>query len=170
MNTAAKAVIVQPGAGTDLDAFGDVVSVMLGGEQTGGRLMVAFDVTPPRDGPPPHIHGNEDEIFLVVEEQISFFVDGQRTEVGPGSAVYLPRGSLHCYRNVGPEPSRQWILMTPSGFERFFARCADEFARAGGPDMQRIVEIHTEYGIELGEAAQAWPESNGGEPVKLPQR
>ncbi len=149
MNTLAKPAIVQPGEGTDLHAFGDVVSVLLGGEQTGGTLMVAFDTTPPGGGPPPHVHGNEDELFLVVEGLISYFVDGQWTEVGPGGAVYLPRGSTHCYRNIGTTPSRQWILTTPSGFEHFFARVAEEWAKPGGPDMNRIVAIHREYGIEL---------------------
>ncbi len=37
----------------------------------------------------------------------------------------------------------------PSGFETFFARSADEFAKAGGPDMDKIVEIHWEHGIEF---------------------
>jgi hypothetical protein len=36
---------------------------------------------------------------------------------------------------------------TPSGFEKFFARCADEFAKPGEPDMSRIVEIGAEHGI-----------------------
>ena len=149
MNTPSKPAIVQPGGGTDLHAFGDVVSVMLGGEQTSGTLTVAFDVTPPGGGPPPHVHGNEDELFLVVEGQLSYFVEGQWTEVGAGGAVYLPRGTTHCYRNVGATPSRQWILTTPSGFERFFARCANEFAKPGGPDMQQIVAIHQDHGIAL---------------------
>jgi hypothetical protein len=64
MHTLLKPPIVQLGEGTDLHAFGDVLSVLLGGEQTGGTLMVAFDVTPPGGGPP-HVHGNEDELFLV---------------------------------------------------------------------------------------------------------
>ncbi len=149
MNTVARPVIVQAGEGTDLHAFGDVVSVLLGGEQTGGTLMVAFDTTPPGGGPPPHVHGTEDELFLVVEGLISYFVDGQWTEVGAGGAVYLPRGSTHCFRNVGTTPSRQWVLTTPSGFEHFFARCADEWAKPGGPDMSQIVAIHQEHGIEL---------------------
>jgi hypothetical protein len=64
-------------------------------------------------------------------------------------AVYMPRGAVHCYRNVGTTPSRQWIVTMPSGFEKFFARCAEEFARPGGPDMNRIVQIHHEHGIDL---------------------
>jgi mannose-6-phosphate isomerase-like protein (cupin superfamily) len=141
--------IVQPDMGRELHAFGDVLSVMLGGGETNQRLTLMFDTTPPGGGPPPHVHSKEDELFLVVEGRVSFFVNGGWTEVGPGGAVYLPRGTAHCYRNTGATASRQWILTTPSGFEHFFARCAAEFARPGGPDMERIVGFARERGIEF---------------------
>ena len=85
----------------------------------------------------------------MVEGRISNYADGRWTEVGPGGTVYFPRGCPHTFRNVGTTPSKHWVLTAPSGFEKFFARCADEFAKPGGPDMGRIVEIHHEQGIQL---------------------
>ena len=35
----------------------------------------------------------------------------------------------------------------PAGFETFFSRCAEEFAKPGGLDMKRIVAISTEHDI-----------------------
>jgi hypothetical protein len=55
----------------------------------------------------------------------------------------------HCYRNIGTTPSRHWIITMPAGFETFFAESAQEFAKTGGPDMELIVDIHREHGIEL---------------------
>jgi len=149
MKPSANSIIVQPGAGKDLHAFGNTLSVMLNGEQTGGAFSVMSELTPPGGGPPLHVHSNEDELFLVVEGRISYLAGGNWTEVGAGGLVYLPRGVEHCYRNVGDTPSRHWIITRPSGFEEFFARCADEFAQTGGPDMNRIVEIHHDHGIDL---------------------
>ena len=142
-------VIIQPGSGEDLHAFGNILTVMLGGEQTGGTISVMSECTPPGGGPPLHVHSREDEIFLVIEGRISYFVNGQWIEVGPGGAVYLPRGCAHCYRNIGDVPSRHWIITTPSGFEKFFAACAQEFTKSDQPEAARIVQIHRDYGIEL---------------------
>ena len=154
MNPSSAPVIVQPGEGKELHAFGDILTVLIGGEQSGGKVAVMLDVTPPDSGPPLHRHSLEDELFLVLEGRISYFTEGRWTEVGPGGAVYMPRGTIHSCRNVGTTPSRQWIITTPSSFETFFSRCADEFALPGGPDMRRIVAISGVHGIEYVTPAQ----------------
>ena len=105
------------------------------------------EITPPGGGPPPHHHVNEDEAFHVLEGRVAFLSDGEWHEVGPGGAAYMPRGVVHTFKNVGDQPSRMLISTTPSGFEKFFARCAEEFAKPGGPDMPRIIQIGVEHGI-----------------------
>jgi mannose-6-phosphate isomerase-like protein (cupin superfamily) len=144
-----KPVITQHGEGLYLNAFGNILSVMLNGQQTGGMLAVMSELTPPGGGPPLHMHSNEDEIFLVAEGCISYYVEDQWIAVGVGGSVFLPRGCAHCYRNTGTIPSRHWIITLPAGFEKFFANCASEFSRTSNPDVERIIEIHREHGIEL---------------------
>ena len=128
-------------------AFGDTASFQLTGEQTGGSYTMFVNVTAPGGGPPPHRHENEDEWFYVVEGRAEFFQDGVWTEVPTGTAVFMPRGSVHAFRNAGDTPLKQIIHTAPSGFETFFARIAEEFNGDGGPDMDRVVEISAEHGI-----------------------
>jgi quercetin dioxygenase-like cupin family protein len=146
---AGEPVIVLADGGKQLRAFGEEVAVKLGGGQTGGKLTLWVEVTPPGGGPPPHIHEGEDELFLVQKGRVQFWVKGEWVEPGEGAVVYVPRGNVHAFRNAGESPSRMWILTTPSGFETFFGRCAEEFAKAGGPDMGRVMGISAEHGIHF---------------------
>lgn len=147
--SAAHPVIVQSHEGATLHAFGSAMQILLGGAETGGLLALALETTPPGGGPPPHLHRAEDELFLVLEGREEFLAEGRWTPVGPGGAVFLPRGTAHTFRNAGDAPSRHWVLTTPSGFEHFFAGCADAFAAPGGPDMARVMEMFATHGIEL---------------------
>jgi quercetin dioxygenase-like cupin family protein len=142
-------VLVQPEEGTVLHAFGETMTVMLGGGQTAGQLAIISAQTPPGVGPPPHIHTREDEIFLVEEGSVSYFADGEWSAVRPGGAVFLPRNQVHTYRNDGESPSRHWIVTVPSGFESFFGEAAAEFESGGEPDIGRLVEVCAAHGIEL---------------------
>ena len=139
--------IVGQHEGRVLRAFGEEVTIHLDGERIGGKLTMWTEITPPGGGPPPHHHVNEDEAFHVLEGRVAFLSDGEWHEVGPGGAAYMPRGVVHTFKNVGDQPSRMLISTTPSGFEKFFARCAEEFAKPGGPDMPRIIQIGVEHGI-----------------------
>jgi quercetin dioxygenase-like cupin family protein len=143
----AHATVVSPGVGRVVHAFGAEMIFHLTGKETEGRLMLATIIAAPGDGPPLHYHDREDETFLVQEGRVSFYIDGQWGEVPPGTVVFAPKGSVHSLKTVGDAPSRVLVSAAPSGFEIFFARCAEEFAKPGGPDMARIVEISAEHGI-----------------------
>jgi quercetin dioxygenase-like cupin family protein len=130
-------------------AFGDEMILHLGGEQTAGRFAMFTNVTPPGGGPPPHYHLKEDEWFFVLEGRASFLQDGAWTEVPAGSCVFMPKGAVHTFKNVGDAPLRQLIHTSPSGFETFFARCEAEFNQPSGPDMNRILQIADEHGIHF---------------------
>lgn len=144
-----KPCVVRPGEGRVLRAFGEEVILHLGGAETGGRFTMWTEITPPGGGPPPHYHLNEDEWFWPQEGRVAFFKENAWTEVPTGTAVFMPRRVVHTFRNVGDTPLRMLIHTTPSGFETFFARCAGEFAKPGGPDMEQITAISAEHGIHF---------------------
>jgi quercetin dioxygenase-like cupin family protein len=141
--------IVRQNEARTLDAFGEEVTILLDGERTGGAVTMWTEITPPGGGPPPHYHVNDDETFHVLEGRVAFLLEGEWREVGPSGAAFMPRGIVHTFKNVGDQPSRMLIMATPSGFEKFFARCADEFAKPGEPDISCIVEIGAEHGIHF---------------------
>lgn len=146
---AIPAVLVSSGDRKVVHAFGDEAVIHLTGEHTGGAFTQWTEVTPPGGGPPPHWHTDEDEWFLVLEGRASFLKDGEWHEAGPGTAAFMPRNSVHAFKNTGDVPLRMVVTTAPSGFETFFTRCAEEFASPGGPNMTRIVKISAEHGIHF---------------------
>ena len=85
----------------------------------------------------------------MLEGSASFLADGAWHEAGAGAAAFMPKNSVHAFKNVGNVPLRMLITTAPSGFETFFTRCAAEFANPAGPDMPRIMEISAEHGIHF---------------------
>ncbi|PYK56018.1 MAG: cupin domain-containing protein [Verrucomicrobia bacterium] len=144
-----SAAIVRQSEARVLRAFGEEMTILLGGERTAGTLAMWTAVTRPSGGPPPHYHLNEDETIHVIDGRLAFFLNGKWNEVGPGGTAFIPRGVVHTFKNVGDGPSRHLTITTPSGFEKFFARCAEEFAKTDNPDMSRIIEIGREHGIHF---------------------
>lgn len=141
--------VILPSGGRRIRAFGDEITVHLGAAETGGLYTMFTAITPPGGGPPPHYHLNEDEWFLVLEGRAAFLKEGTWSEVPVGTAVFTPRGVVHSFKNAGDKPLRMLVHTAPSGFERFFARCAEEFARAEPPDMNRLARIAAEHGIHF---------------------
>jgi quercetin dioxygenase-like cupin family protein len=147
--TKGAGAIVLPERAEKVFAFGDHITFHLTGKDTGGKYTLFTDIAPPGGGPPPHYHQNEDELFHVTEGRASFFYEGKWTEVPVGTAVFMPRGTIHSFKNVGETPLKLLIQTSPSGFETFMTRCAAEFTKPGGPDMKRILEISAEHGIHF---------------------
>ncbi|HEY3664066.1 MAG TPA: cupin domain-containing protein [Chthoniobacterales bacterium] len=143
------AIVVRPDERPVLHAFGEEVVILLDSEQTDGRLTMWLESTPPGGGPPLHFHINDDETFHVLKGRIAFFQNSKWDEVGPGGSAFVPRGQVHTFKNTGSETARMLISTAPGGFDIFFGRCAEEFAKPEGPDMPRVMGIAAEHGIHF---------------------
>ena len=86
---------------------------------TDGKLSVFQATMPEGFSPPRHIHTREDEVFLVLEGEVWFDIDGERQFAGPGATVYMPRGVPHTFRIHSPA-ARLLGVMTPGAFEELF--------------------------------------------------
>ena len=74
---------------------------------------------------PLHRHNNEDEYSFVLEGRMGALLGDEVVEAGPGDLVHKPRGQWHTFWNAGDEPCRILEIISPAGFERFFAALVD---------------------------------------------
>ena len=150
-----RAAIVPPDGGDAVRAFGNEILFKLTAEQADGAFSLGLATVPAGNGPPPHLHEREDELFIILEGQYRVFADGEWTEVGPGSVVFLPRGGVHTFHVVGPCPGRHWVFTTSGDFQRFYAKCGELFAQPGPPDRARLAGIAAENGQRFAPPAAA---------------
>ena len=94
-----SSLLVRANEGRTLYAFGETLVILVDGKRTGEQLTALLSISPPGGGPGSHYHEHEDEWFYIVEGQVSFFLNGSRTELCPGDCVYSPRGSVHAFKN-----------------------------------------------------------------------
>src|SRR5690349_12560060 len=99
--------------------LGEVCAIRLTTEQTDGALAVIEHLLPQGMATPLHLQAREDELFYVLEGQISVWLDSRRYEATIGDVVWLPRGQEHAFR-VDSEQARLLGLSVPGGHERFF--------------------------------------------------
>ncbi len=95
-----------------------------------------------------HVHDDADETFYVLEGRTRFVVAGQEVFIEAGGAAYVPRGAEHTYRVLGENGGTQLTIMSPGGFEHFFAAVAAEGLRIP-EDMPRISEIAAEFELRF---------------------
>lgn len=106
-------------------------------DATGGTMSITDTVSPPNSGPPRHVHQDADETFVLLTGETEFWLEGETFARGPGETAFVPRGKQHTFRVIGDLPSRHLIILTPGGFEGFFAEMAEGQFRI--PDDMEII-------------------------------
>ena len=69
----------------------------------------------------------------------------------PGDLVFKPRGVAHAFWNPADEPARALEIISPAGFERYFAELAPLFppANQGLLDEEAVGAVRENYGLEM---------------------
>ena len=100
--------------------YGDsLFEFLVPSDATDGQLSVFRATMPQGFSPPRHIHTREDEVFLVQDGDVCFWIDGQVLLAGPGTSVYMPRGIPHTFRIQSTSATIVGV-MTPGEFEQLF--------------------------------------------------
>ena len=118
--------VLGPSEGTSgfLGSIG--VRFMVDGESAGERFsLVEHPMSARALAAPLHRHNREDEYSYVIEGRMGALLGEQVLEAGPGDLVFKPRGEWHTFWNAGDEPCRILEIISPAGFEGFFAELVD---------------------------------------------
>ncbi len=155
--TEQSAVGVYPDGGRSIWLLGMLVTFKAVSEETGGEYSLYELTVPPQLGALPHIHHAENEAFYVLDGEVEFLKGERTVRAGVGEFVFIPKGVVHGFKNVGQEPARCLGIVTPGGLAEKLLTGLGEPAKAetlpplpeGPPDVERIAAIVSKYDTEM---------------------
>lgn len=95
-----------------------------------------------------HSHDAFEETIYGIEGTVTFTIDGEAVDIGPGEAVCIRRGQVHSF--VAGENDVSFLaIATPGAFGRaYFQDMAGVFAAAGGPpELEAIHTVMLRHGL-----------------------
>ena len=137
-----------PEEAVSLHVFGVRISIIVPATATGGAFSLFEETTPPRVGPPLHIHHGEEEFFRIVEGHYRFRVGEEEIDAEPGHTLLVPRGTLHTFFNMSEESGRLFMGFSPGGAETFFVQVAAQNLVVPA-DMGQIGALGLEHNLEF---------------------
>jgi quercetin dioxygenase-like cupin family protein len=128
------------------------IRFMIGGEQTQGNFaLVEHPIKPRALAAPMHTHRHEDECTYVLEGEIGVQIGDEVRVARSGDLVFKPRGVPHAFWNAGDTLARALEIISPAGFECYFAELAPLFppANQGPLDEEAVGAVREKYGLEM---------------------
>jgi quercetin dioxygenase-like cupin family protein len=128
------------------------VRFLVTGENSNSSVA-AFELIVPgaqRLAAPAHSHDRYEETIYGIEGVLTWTVDGNPVDVGPGQALCIPRGAVHRFDNNGSQDVRALCVITPAVLgPQYFRESAEVInAAAGGPpDRAKMAEIMRRHGL-----------------------
>ena len=138
---------------------GRLVTTKVAAQRTGWAYSL-FEVEVGKGGgEAPHVQHREDEYVYVIDGRFDFLVEGVAFEAGPGTHLYVPRGTLHAYENAGDGKGRLLVVHTPGGSQESFLAAAGE-PTTGAPEHagrghHGFALLAAEHGIEICETRES---------------
>jgi quercetin dioxygenase-like cupin family protein len=118
--------VLGAGQGAAYGFHGAAVVVKASGQDRPGQLGVMESVYPAGLVVREHVHTGEDEMFYVLEGELSGFCEGERWTATAGCFVFVPRDRGHGFMVTSGEPARVLVITGP-------ARLDGQIAARGEP-------------------------------------
>ena len=85
----------------------------------------------PGGGVPPHVHPHYEEVFEVLEGEVTFTVGREKRRSGPGETAVVPPGTRHAFANRSGGPAHMRVRARPASDLRQFLEDFAALGRAG---------------------------------------
>ena len=140
--------VLGPGEGKMVLVPGHKVTHKLLSADTEGRYSM-LEVELVGDGPPQHIHKNEDEDIYVLEGEINVLIGERTIKAASGSFLRIPRGTVHTFSRAEEKPAKLLAMFSPAGFEQFFDEAVDLDVTDTEAYVAKCAALAEKYNMEI---------------------
>ena len=117
-------------------------------DTNGSAAMFEFTVPVGAKVPIPHYHESYDETIYGLSGVITFTVEGNPIDIGPGETCFIPRGAVHGFDNLTQKDAKALTVITPALLGSIFFKEVAAILNAGGPpDIEKLKLTMAKHGL-----------------------
>ncbi len=119
------------------------------GSLRGGRFDFMVGNIDYLDGPPLHVHREQDDTFFILDGVLAIQVGDDVFDLGPGDFATVPPGVPHTFGNVRKDqpPVKVCNLMTPGGLDAQFRDIS--MMGEAAHDPTKVAQLREKHGITV---------------------
>jgi quercetin dioxygenase-like cupin family protein len=117
-------------------------------DTNGAAAMFEFAVPVGAKVPVPHYHEHFDETIYGLSGVITFTVEGEALDIGPGETCFIPRGAIHGFNNLKQTDAKALAVITPALLgPGFFKEIGAILSADGHPDVEKLKLAMEKHGL-----------------------
>lgn len=142
-----------PGKGKSYQLGRITLTFKTSAADTGGAYTLCEAIEPPDAGAGLHRHSSYDETHIICEGRYEARLGEEILRLSAGDMFFVPRGTPHSIKCLGPETGRELMISSPGGvFDAFIDEVANSMTATGEPSSGAAVDfraIAAKYAIEF---------------------
>jgi quercetin dioxygenase-like cupin family protein len=125
------------------------IRFLVEGYESGGSVAVfEFDTPAGARVPAAQSHDGYEETIYGLAGALTWTIDGELTDVGPGEALVISRGAVHRFENTGSVDARALAVVTPGILgPDYFREVAAVLAAERPPDLAAVGDVMRRHGL-----------------------
>jgi uncharacterized cupin superfamily protein len=138
-------VVIGPADGETLSVLG--APMLVKSDAAAAAVFLADHTVPPGYGVPPHIHDGEDEVFYILDGELTLVSAAGEAKARPGDTAVLPRGAMHGFRNDSAAPVRFLVIGADGRQAMAMFRALDKLP---APTPESVGAVCAAHGVRFG--------------------
>jgi Mannose-6-phosphate isomerase len=137
--------------------MGILLTFLAESKDTDGNFALLEWLGKAGNGPPPHVHEHEDELFYILEGELEAYVGNEAFKVGAGECLFLPKLKPHSWL-VRSRELRMLGMFVPAGLEEHFRAISSPAEKLELPtgaatystaNLEPVIQAFENYGLRF---------------------